>query len=285
MTQSSQNLNSVPITARIVAPYVRHELPGWGALARLTGIANPADPRWRNAPTRTHHGKWHGYDMPLNLADWSERQTYFLGRYHDLAAQLLIDACVRPGERVLDVGANIGMLTLHAAARLGPEGVVDAFEPNPVCSQRIQNAIAQNHIDNVRLHPFGLGDSAGSFTLSILDNHSGMGTLAAVNGGSAHAVTSTVAVQVKVGDEILPADDRKLSLVKVDVEGFEVKVLETIPALLARTNTVVVEWHKWITPRDPVDDVLGRAGLRFVKVVTEDPHCGVAFYERPTRVS
>ena len=37
---------------------------------------------------------------------------------------------------------------------------------------------------------------------------------------------------------------------------------------------------KWITPREPVDEVLGRAGLRFVKVVTEDPHCGVAFYLR-----
>ena len=47
-----------------------------------------------------------------------------------------------------------------------------------------------------------------------------------------------------------------------------------------RTQTVVLEWHKWITPREPVDEVLGRAGLRFVKVVNEDPHCGVAYYAR-----
>ena len=32
----------------------------------------------------------------------------------------------------------------------------------------------------------------------------------------------------------------------------------------------------------PVDEVLGRAGLRFVRTVTEDAHCGVAFYERPS---
>ena len=78
------------------------------------------------------------------------------------------------------------------------------------------------------------------------------------------------------------AGDRPVDVLKVDVEGFEVKVLDTIPELLLRTNTVVLEWHKWITPRDPVDDVLGRAGLRFNKIVTEDAHCGVAYYERPT---
>jgi hypothetical protein len=72
---------------------------------------------------------------------------------------------------------------------------------------------------------------------------------------------------------------------KVDVEGFEVKVLQTLPDLLPRTNAVVLEWHKWITPRNPVDEILERAGLKLVKVVTEDPHCGVAFYERPRPVS
>ena len=80
------------------------------------------------------------------------------------------------------------------------------------------------------------------------------------------------------------AGDMPVDVLKVDVEGFELKVLETIPDLLKRTNSVVLEWHKWITPRQPVDDVLAQAGLRFVKVVTEDPHCGVAFYERDPRL-
>ena len=59
-------------------------------------------------------------------------------------------------------------------------------------------------------------------------------------------------------------------------------MLETVPGLLARTNTVVLEWHKWITPREPVDVLLARAGLDLVHVVNEDPHCGVAFYARKT---
>lgn len=78
------------------------------------------------------------------------------------------------------------------------------------------------------------------------------------------------------------AGDLPVDVLKVDVEGFELKVLATIPALLERTNTVVLEWHKWITDRAPVDAILAKAGLEFVHVVTEDPHCGVAFYARPT---
>jgi len=74
-----------------------------------------------------------------------------------------------------------------------------------------------------------------------------------------------------------------VDVMKIDVEGFELKVLHSIPELLQRTETVVLEWHKWITSRDPVDEVRRCAGPRFVKAVTEDPHCGVAFYQRSTR--
>ena len=75
---------------------------------------------WDSAPWLSVRGKWHGYEMHLNLADWSERQTWFLARYHELDLQLLMNACLRPGDRVIDVGANIGMLSLHAAWRVGP---------------------------------------------------------------------------------------------------------------------------------------------------------------------
>jgi len=234
--------------SRLALPIIRRELPGWGRLASALGILDASESGcWSKAPTKTIRGKWHGYEMDLNLADCSERQTWFLGRYHELDSQLLMNACLRPGERVLDIGANIGMLTLHAASRVGATGVVDSFEPNPMCCDRISTALARNRIAQVRLHRIGLSDLAGNLTLSVLGNHLGIGTFAPVDPTCGLKVTSSVNVPVKTGDEALPADDRPIVFVKMDVEGFEVHALRGLrKTLLAHrpivANELIAQW-------------------------------------------
>ena len=152
---------------------------------------------------------------------------------------------MKPGERVVDVGANIGMLTLHAASRVGPTGIVDAFEPNPACCERIRALLERNRIQQVRLHPAGLSDAPGSLVLSVLRNHTGMGTLAMVD-DAAH-VTARVDVPVRVGDEVLLSDGRPIVMVKIDVEGFETRVLRGMREVLRRykpivTTEIVTAW-------------------------------------------
>jgi FkbM family methyltransferase len=225
---------------RIALPIIRREIPGWGKIAAIFSIFGAEKSgSWNSAPWMTVRGKWHGYDMDLNLADWSERQTWFLARYHELDLQLLMNACLRPGDRVIDVGANIGMLSLHAAWRVGPTGRVESFEPNPECCRRIRTVLDRNAIRHVRLHEMGLSDSSATLTLSVLENHAGMATLAPVEKGHLH-VTSTVEVPVRVGDEVLQADARPLTLVKVDVEGFEVRVLRGLRETLSKHRPIVV---------------------------------------------
>jgi FkbM family methyltransferase len=225
----------------LALPMIRHELPGWGRIAAALSISGSAgNQRWQGAPWKTVRGKWHGYEIDLNLADWSERQTWFLARYHELNLQLLMNTCLRHGERVIDVGANIGMLSLHAASRVSPTGVVDSFEPNPLCCQRIREVLNRNKIHNVRLHGMGLSDSSGTLTLNILDNHAGMGTFAPVDPGSGLRVTSSINVPVQTGDQALPNDDRPVVFVKIDVEGFEVRALRGLRETLQRYRPIVV---------------------------------------------
>ena len=89
-------------------------------------------------------GKLHGYKMELDLRDWSEQMTYFLGRHSDLPLQLAMMALLKPGDRFVDVGTNIGMITLLAARLVGPEGRVDAIEPNPACCARVRRSLTLN---------------------------------------------------------------------------------------------------------------------------------------------
>jgi FkbM family methyltransferase len=186
----------------------------------------------------------------------------------------------------IDLGSNVGYFTCYAMERIrDPNAFGIAVDANPKMAAETAHHIESNGWRNVRgIHavvgfptdveeaPFFLNPSNISGSATVLNPN------IPAKGAQTEIKVPTVDLDKAWRDHagLAPVD-----VLKVDVEGFEVKVLETIPELLKRTNTVVLEWHKWITPRDPVDEVLGRAGLQFVKTVTEDPHCGVAFYERP----
>ena len=231
--------NRYPWYFLLALPITRLELPGWGYLGRLGLFGIETDRHWKSAPDKTVRGKWHGYLMHLQLSDWSERQTYFLGRYHDLGTQLLMSRCLRPGDRVVDVGANIGMVSLHAAALVGDTGIVEAFEPQPACCQRITASVEMNRLRQIRLHRIGLSDVPDTLTLSVSVNHSGTGTLGTIREEDARWITSRVQVPVQTGDSVLLSDDRPIALVKIDVEGFETRVLRGMRETLARWKPIV----------------------------------------------
>lgn len=187
----------------------------------------------------------------------------------------------------VDLGSNVGYFTCYAADRIGKSAIGLSVDANPKMADETQWHIEHNGWSRVKglwsvvgfpaeieRAPFFLNPSNISGSATVLNPG------IPAKGRQTEITVPTVDLNKAWRDH---AGDAPVDVLKVDVEGFEVKVLETIPELLSRTNTVVVEWHKWITPRDPVDEVLGRSGLRFIKVVNEDPHCGVAYYARPDR--
>ena len=241
---------ALPRLAPLILPFTRAELPGWHRLYRhVAGDGRHDDPAWRHAGHRTVRGKWHGYRMQLDLADWSDRTAYFLGRYYETQVQQAMLALLRPGDRVLDIGANTGMLTLLAAAAVGPHGRVDAFEPNPACCQRIRRQLDLNRITHVHLHELALSDQPGHTDLHSVPTHTGFGTLAPVGDAAKATFTQTHRVAVACGDDVLTTDVRPLRLVKIDVEGFECHALTGLrdtlldhrPAIIGELNPYCLE--------------------------------------------
>lgn len=240
-----------PLLADIARPYFRHELPAWGKLYKAL-VGKPDEPKWNNRPNRVVRGKLHHKLMDLDMSDWSDRSAYFLGRYYDLDSQMVYQLLIDRGDRVLDVGANIGMMMLLASHLVGNDGRVDCCEPNPECVKRVQNHIDINHITNTHLHHTALADENTTMTLRVLTDHSGMGSLAPVSEKDAHLVTTEIEVPVSRGDDLVSNLPGPPGLIKVDVEGFEAKVLSGLTQTLAD--------HRPILMLEFIENHLARAG-------------------------
>ena len=139
-------------------------------------------------------------------------------------------AYLRPGDVVIDAGANIGSTALAAAAVVGARGRVFAFEPHPRTFRYLEGNIALNHATQVRAINLALEESGG--TLRFSDRGS----------DDQHAVQTQGGIEVPVDrlDRVL-AGERAIALLKIDVEGYERFVLGGAQGLLGATACVYFE--------------------------------------------
>ncbi len=126
---------------------------------------------------------------------------------------------VRPGDMVVEVGANIGAHTVLLARLAGPEGAVLAFEPQAILFQIMCANLALNSIVNVVAEQKGLGRRPGFAHIPPLD----YGANSNFGGVSLDMVDKGERVPVAILDAY---HLEKCAFIKIDVEGMEFQVLE-----------------------------------------------------------
>ncbi|MBK8101072.1 MAG: FkbM family methyltransferase [Planctomycetes bacterium] len=226
----------LPLPYRLALPYLRAELPAWGRLYQLAG--GNQHRRWHGQGRAIVRGKLHGYEMELDLGNWSERLTFSLGRYHDLPIQVALRALLRPGDTFVDIGANLGMLSLLGARLVGDQGQVVACEPNPTLRARLDALVQRNHLTNFQVVAAAFGNASGTAELHEYAGHSGWGSLSTAGPGGMPP-TRTHTVPLVTGDQAFADLPARPTVMKIDVEGHEVPVLQGLRRTLGDRQPAV----------------------------------------------
>lgn len=175
-----------------------------------------------------------GRRLRCELADSTQR-TMALGLFEP-AETGLVKKLLQPGDTFIDVGAHIGWFTTIAAHQIGISGQVIACEPYPANAAALKENIAINDAQNVRLVEMALGDQPGELSLAPTRDS---GSITALVWGDGERVT----ISVTTLDEVA-ADLSDITLLKIDVEGWESNVLRGGKSTLGRTKNVLFEINK-----------------------------------------
>ncbi len=175
-----------------------------------------------------------GISYKLDISDMVDWYIYY--GFKEPARETLLDL-IPEDACFLDVGANVGQVTLHASRLVGPKGRVIAFEPAPFNLARLNANLKLNPVKNVTVEQLGLGDRPGSFLISNVDEgNQGMNRI--VQQPSDAGRTSRIHVttlDTYVNEHML----EKVDMIKIDVEGFEFKMLNGAKATLERWHPVL----------------------------------------------
>ncbi|MFV3126268.1 FkbM family methyltransferase [Niveispirillum sp. KHB5.9] len=141
------------------------------------------------------------------------------------------EASIRPGDVVVDIGANVGFFTLLAAHLTGSTGAVIAIEASPRIAALLQDNVDMNAPLPVSVRNVAVADKRGEVT--IYDGPaSNIGRTTILEGRGFDAGGTVPALPI---DEILSkAEAHSTAFIKIDIEGAERPVLEHILAHLDR---------------------------------------------------
>lgn len=181
----------------------------------------------------------YGVRMRVRAADFTNLAAV-AGAYHrdydDVYAEL---RSLEPGMAFVDVGANQGLFTLAAGQRVGPEGVVLAFEPDLSTFCDLIRNILENHLSNVFPVNAAISETSGGENFQPGPRtHSGIGHIAP--DGPIRIMAMNYADNMALFDGLL--GERRVAI-KIDVEGHEAHVVHALLGLLNsdRTEKLIIE--------------------------------------------
>lgn len=167
---------------------------------------------------------------------------------------------------VVDVGANTGIYTMMACAA-NPAATVYAFEPVPRIYVRLRENVRINQWqDRCVLSPVALSNVNGRATFHV--PHYELPSSASLHQEGFHGMAGDlIEVDVRTFDQLHPL--QQIDLVKIDVEGFEDKVLLGMAESLAASRPALIVECNPGGPLKEVQDILSRHSYIFLHITAD----------------
>jgi FkbM family methyltransferase len=170
---------------------------------------------------------------------WEPAETAFLER------------TVRPGDTVLDVGANIGYFSVLGSTLVGPQGRVIAVEPEPRNLLLLKANLWRNQCANAVVLPLAAGREFGYVPLTFNEENRGDHQVGWIDRADLHVPSARL-------DDLLAG--QRLDLVKVDTQGVDHEVVAGLAGLFEVSSpTILCEfWLKGMRERGLDPDAVAR---------------------------
>jgi FkbM family methyltransferase len=151
----------------------------------------------------------------------------------------IVYSLVRTDDLVLDIGANIGYITVWLAGLVGDRGRVYSFEPIPETYKYLEHNVRKLRYNNIITFQCAASSQSGDAVMEIPQDMSGsenfyQSRIVDVNGnrGGRRVVT----VSKCRADDIFKDNMESISFIKIDVEGHELDVIQGAEGLISRSK-------------------------------------------------
>ena len=176
------------------------------------------------------------------------------------------------GQTVVDIGGYEGIFTMYFAHKVGPNGKVYTFEPNPKSCETIEENVRINGFTNVDVRTAAVGSEAGEADLVFSELDPAQGSLSETVQANIEQRISVQSIKTKVvalDDEIESGSIDVPNLIKIDTEGFEYEALQGMKKVIAEHHPALYIENHGATWDERLDNT-----LRLTEFLTENGyHC------------
>jgi FkbM family methyltransferase len=221
------------------------------------GLLRPLEAVLRRSRLRIPHGCAYGMWLSTEHLELIGAQLYHVVRgTHEPMVQEALRRTLPPGGVLYDVGANVGFLSLVGARLVGPSGLVVSIDPESRNIEAIATNAALNQLDQiVTVHAAAAAVSCPVEIVSVRDT---LWTRLGAVGAHPWERERFLVDGVALDDLASRTGMRPPDVVKIDVEGGEIMVLEGMTGLLAEARpALIIEMHG---KNQAVSELLGKAG-------------------------
>lgn len=183
--------------------------------------------------------------------DYIAQQLLSRGEYEWYIIDIIKSLCQGKGSgTILDIGANIGTVTVPIAAML-PDCKVHAFEIQPGMITNLAENLQLNNITNVTIHNYGLGNETQTILVTE-NNYESANNIGAFSLNPLVWANSDISFGTsanKISVDVKPLDtvntDSPILCIKLDVEGYELMVLKGALTTLKNNNYPPIVYEAW----------------------------------------